>query len=376
MTGNTARQFVRSLYSGLIFVRAALVYWLQVFPGVGREIRAWRCRARTIPDADLRYVALKVSRTKRGNLEGAAAFAAFASRRYRTAVIQAQVALQAIYDYVDTLAERPNPDPVNNSSQLHQAMLNAIEPAATHLDYYARHSSHEDGRYLVALVETSQAALVTLPSWLSIAAATSRFARRIICYQTFNVPIAPDGGDPLKAWAAKETPARFDLRWWETAASAGSSLGIFVLLATAANPGITPLEIQGIEEAYFPWIGALHSLLDHLIDIDEDTDDGQQNFMTQYTSPREAAIRLRMLTRESIRHIGLLPNATPHKLVLSGMVSFYLSAREAHLPGARLATKYVLGASGASGSIALVMLRARRALDRRALPSKQSASPP
>jgi tetraprenyl-beta-curcumene synthase len=375
VTGNTARQFVRSLYSGFLFARAALVYWLQVFPGVEREVRAWRRRARTIPDADLRDVALKVLRTKHGNLEGAAAFAAFAPRRHRAAVIRAQVALQAIYDYVDTLSEEPNPDPVGNSRQLHQAVRCALEPAAAHLDYHARHSSHQDSGYVVALVEACRAALITLPSRLLIAAATRRFARRIIHYQSFNVPMARGDHDPLKAWAAHVTPVCFDLRWWETAASMGSSLGIFVLLALAADPDITPLEIRGIEEAYFPWIGALHSLLDHLIDIEEDASEGQRNFMAQYTSPHEAAIRLRMLTRESIRHVGLLPNATPHKLVMSGMVSFYLSAREARLPGVRLVTEYVLSASGASSGVALLMLRARRALDRLALPSRHPSTP-
>ena len=367
MTGSTAQRFGRLLYSGIVFARAALVYWLQVFPDIRREVRAWQRRALTIPDANLRYVALEVSRTKRGNLEGAAAFAAFASRRYRAVVIQAQVALQAIYDYVDTLAEGPNPDPVSNSRQLHHAVRHALEPATVHPDYYACHSSHNDGRYLLALVDACRGALVTLPSRLLIAAATSRFARRIIRYQSFNMPKALDEDDPLKAWATQEIPAHFDLRWWEMAASGGSSLVIFILLASAANPNITPLEVRMIEEAYFPWIGALHSLLDHLIDIEEDAGNDQRNFMAQYTSSHEAAVRLHMLTQESIRHIELLPNATPHKLILAGMVGFYLSAREAHLPGLRLATKYILSASGASGSAALCMLRVRRAFGRRSV---------
>jgi tetraprenyl-beta-curcumene synthase len=363
MPGHAGRPFVRSLSLGAYFVRAALVYWLQVFPTVGREIRARRRRANTIADADMRNVALRVLRTKRGNLEGAAAFAAFAPRRHRAAVIRAQVALQGIYDYVDTLAEGQDRNQVDNSHQLHQAVCRALEPAAPHLDYYARHASREDGQYLVTLVESCRTALATLPSRSLIATATGRFAKRIICYQTFNVPLALHNGDPLKTWAERATPAPVDLRWWETAASAGSSLGIFVLLATAANASTTPQEVQAIEEAYFPWIGALHSLLDHLIDIDEDMRDGQRNFMAQYVSPRESATRLRILTKESIHRISLLPNAAPHKLILAGMVSFYLSAKEAHLPGVQLATEHILSSSGGIAAVALSMFRVRRVLD-------------
>ena len=67
-----------------------------------------------------------------------------------------------------------------------------------------------------------------------------------------------------------------------------------------------------------------------------------------------------MLARESVRRVELLPNAAPHRLVLAGMVSFYLSAREAQLPGVRLATEYVLRDSGAIAGAALLMLRVRR----------------
>lgn len=367
MTGNAGRPFVRSLHVGLCFAQAALVYWLHVFPAVARGIRAWRRRARAIPDANLRVTALTVLQTKRGNLEGAAAFAAFAPRRRRAAVIRAQVALQGIYDYVDALAEQANNDPIGNSRQLHQAVSRALEPTAPHADYYARQVSRDDGRYLAALVNACRAALASLPSQLLIAAAASRFAQRIISYQSFNMPVTLLRGDPLKAWAQQATPTQLELRWWETAASAGSSLGIFVLLAVAADSSATPREIRAIEDAYFPWIGALHSLLDNLIDIQEDRRDGQRNFVAQYTSRREAATRLRMLTKESIRHIGIMPNSVPHKLVLAGMVASYLSAKEAHLPGVRLATEHILSASGGIATVALVMLRMRRALDRLAL---------
>lgn len=367
MTGSAGRQFVRSFQLGFCFTRAALVYWLHVFPSVEREIRAWRRRACAVPDADLRNVALTVLRTKRSNLDGAAAFAAFATRAHRAAVIRAQVALQGIYDYVDTLAEESSNDPVTNSHQLHQAVCRALEPTAPHPDYYACHMLGGDGRYLVTLAEACRTALATLPSRLLITAATSRFADRIISYQSFNMPVTLLSGDPLKAWAQQATPPNVELRWWETAASAGSSLGIFVLLTVAADPSATSREIQAIEEAYFPWVGALHSLLDNLIDIEEDMREGQRNFLMQYASPREAAIRLRMLTTESIRRVGLLPNAVPHRLVLIGMVASYLSAREAHLPSVQLATEYVLSAVGGIAVVALLMLRVRRALDGLAL---------
>jgi tetraprenyl-beta-curcumene synthase len=363
MTGSAGRPFVRTLELGPAFVRAALVYWFQVFPQVASEVRYWQRRVRTIPDESLRNVALTAQQSKRGNLEGAAAFAAFAPREYRPEVIRAQVGLQGIYDYVDTLAEQSNQDDVSNSRQLHQALCRALEPTMPHPDYYAYQTARQDGRYLVVIVETCRDALANLPSRLGVATAVNRFVERIIHYQTFNAPTRDDK-DRMKAWAMLQTPTHSDMRWWETAASAGSSLGLFALVAFAADPSITLSEIEAIERAYFPWIGALHSLLDHLIDMQEDASDGQRNFMTLYSSPQEAAVRLQMLTEKSVEHIGRLSNAKPHRLVLAGMVSSYLSTREAYAPDVRLTTSYVLGASGAFVRASLFIHRARRALDR------------
>jgi tetraprenyl-beta-curcumene synthase len=362
VAGNAQRPLPCRLQLGFLFIRAALVYWLEVFPRVKAEVLACQRRARTIPDESLRAIALKVQRSKRGNLEGAAAFAAFVPHRHRMAVVRAQVALQAIYDYVDTLSEQPHHDPVSNSQQLHQALRQALEPTRLQLDYYAHDPSREDGQYLQAIVETTQAALNVLPARASIATAASCFAERIISYQSFNVPPSPGTDDLLKTWATRETPAGLDLRWWETAASAGSSLGIFVLIALAATPGLTTPEIQAIEEAYFPWIGALHSLLDSLIDMEEDGRAGERNLVAQYPSEYEAACRMRMLASESRRRIELLPNAPHHQLVLSGMVGFYLSAPEAHLPAARLLTRELLSASGDLADLARLMLRVRQHL--------------
>lgn len=363
MTGDTGRPFIRRLALGVAFVRAALVYWLQVFPRVAGEVGRRRRRAGAIPDPGLRETALWVLRTKRDNLEGAAAFAAFAQRAGRARAIGAQVGLQGIYDYVDALSEQPHRDPVGNSRHLHQALRRALQPAEPHPDYYAMQAGRHDGEYLVALVQACRAALVGLPSHTYVIEAAERAVERIVAYQTFNVA-SPDKSDRLREWATVQASAGEDLRWWETAASAGSSLGLFALISLAADPETAPAEIPAIERAYFPWVGALHSLLDSLVDIREDTREGQRNLITLYASPREAALRLRMLTRESLGQVAQIAHAAPHQLILAGMVGSYLSEGEARRPNVRLASDAVIDVAGGLACVALRMHRLRRALRR------------
>lgn len=343
-----------------VFAHAARNYWFDVFPRICREIRGWHQRANTIPDSTLREFALAVHASKRGNLEGAAAFAAFTSPANRPAVVRAQVAFQAIYDYVDTLAEQPNSDPINNGWRLHQALLVSLDPTAPHLDYYAYHSQNADAGYLAEIIDACRDALSTLPSYASVAESARRLAGRIVSYQSFNLTKMQGSYAALECWAGDEIPPHSELRWWETAASAGSSLGIFALIAMASRPRVSLCEAIAVENAYFPWIGSLHSLLDSLIDLPEDIDAGEQNLVTHYASAEEMAARMRMITVESVRHSESLPDGPQHALVLAGMVCFYLSANEAQLPYARQARAQILGALEGFAKPTMFVLNIRR----------------
>jgi tetraprenyl-beta-curcumene synthase len=351
----------------MAFVTAARRYWLAVFPRIYHERRYWRKRAEQIPDPQLRRLALEAQRAKRGNVEGAAAFAAFAPRGHRAAVVQAQVAFQSVYDYVDTLSEQPSDDPIANGLQLHGALLAALRPGSPQPQYYARYGRADDGGYLQEIVEACRSALATLPSSVVVEAAARRTTERIVAYQGLNLSERHGGHRELADWASRATPAGTTLRWWETAASAGSSLGLFALLAAAARPTLAPKHAAAIEAAYWPWIGALHSLLDSLIDYREDAAAGQRSLLDYYDNPREMAARLGLLATEALRAAVSLPTPSEHCLVLTGMVSYYLTAPEANNARAVQAAQIVTDALGTLIKPAMLVLRVRRTV-RRAMP--------
>ena len=206
-----------------MFGATALRYWTGVFPGVCRELARWRRRAGEIADPVLRGLALEAP-GKRGNIEGAAAFAVFVPRSHRNLVLRAVVAFQTAYNYLDLLAEQPGPDPAANARRLHEALLVAlgrVRTQSSHPDYY-------------------------------------------------------------------EHQRRLDAR-----------------------------RDHYIEQTYFPWIGALHSLLDNLVDVAEDHATGQHNLIGCYASTLEASTRMRLLAECSRRAARELPGDS-HGLILRG----------------------------------------------------------
>jgi tetraprenyl-beta-curcumene synthase len=350
------------------FLKAARRYWLSVFPRICRESRHWRRRANAIPDPVLHRLALEAQRIKRGNIEGSAAFAAFATRAHRCEVVRAQVAFQSAYDYADTLSEQPSEDPVTNGRQLHQALLAALDQDAGHPDYYALHPRRGDAGYLEQIVDACRSALDALPSHAAITGPARRLAERIVAYQSLNLSEPQGGHRHLEEWAVRETPRGTGLRWWETAAAAGSSLGLFALIAAAAQPALLPADALAIEHAYWPWVGALHSLLDSLIDEPEDAAVAQRSLLDYYTTPQETAARLQVLAREALRAVRSLPNAHEHVLILAGMASFYLTAPEASSPTAQLVSRRVIETLGPIARPSMTVFGARRTASRIAHP--------
>jgi tetraprenyl-beta-curcumene synthase len=393
-TGSDAVKIVEHAALGAAFAGAARRYWITVFPQVRRELCHWHERAGKIPDPILRRIALDAQR-KRGNIEGAAAFAAFAPRSTRAALVRALVSFQAAYDYLDVLAEQPQADPVAGARGLHEALLHALGQASTgsvevgaaarieteggagtegraetgsgQPDYYTGYPQREDGGYLVELVSACRMALSTLPSYASAAAAARGAAERIVEFQSLNLSRPQGEHDALARWARTATAPGLRLRWWETAAAGGSPLQVYALIAAAAEPELPEEDVRAIEDAYFPWIGALHSLLDHFVDRTEDAASAQRNLIDYYRGTEEAAGRMLELATQAARAARALPRGHRHAVILTGMAGYYLSHTEAAAPAAQPIARNVSAAIGPLLAPTLLVFRGRRGFEGRAV---------
>jgi tetraprenyl-beta-curcumene synthase len=336
---------------------------MEVFPRVLREVHRRRMLATRIPDPALRRFALEALERKHGNLEGAAAFAALVPRANRPMVVRALVACQAICDYLDLLSEQPSRDPIANGYRLHEALIVATTPGEPHRDYYAYHPHGEDGGYLKALIDGARSALSALPSLCSVVDPLGLATERIAVYQSFNHGDAQGSYEPFERWAAQTTNPHTGLRPWETAAGAGSTLAIFALIAAAADPRLRFSAASEVESAYFPWIGSLHSLLDSLVDHEEDIASEGRALVGYYSSPRDAAHRMGVIAREAMGRVRALPDGRRHALILAAMASFYLcELRSSTSLHAQLAAASVLDAIGGLAVPTMAILAARRSL--------------
>jgi tetraprenyl-beta-curcumene synthase len=274
--------------------------------------------------------------------------------------VRALVAFQAAYNYLDTLSELPSREPVANGEQLHQALLTALHPGVSHLDYYAYNPDQGDGGYLCAILDTTRRAVSGLPSFAAMGPTARGAAARIVDFQTLNLSESQGGHAELERWAATLTPAGSGLAWWETAASAGSSLAVHALIAAASDPHLGSLDAREIDRAYFPWLGALHSLLDSLVDRAEDHGNRQRSLLDYYHSPADAAINLSSLATRARGAGQRVPNPSSHRVIATAMCSYYLSAPECNTHEGRIITRSLTKALGIPLNVAILMFRVRR----------------
>lgn len=317
----------------------------EVFPRVKKELVFWTLRAERASDALLSHQALDSLQRKAFHCLGGSIYALYPGVERET-MIEFVVAYQTISDYLDNLVDAANVQDEEAFALLHLAMTEALDPDAELSDYYAKYPHQEDGGYLDHLVKTCQANLKALPSFPAVKSELVRLASLYSSLQTYKHLSLEEREQKMRSWIGPNLADFPAVSVWEFAAATGSTLGIFCLVAAAHRPGLTPEEVTKIKQAYFPWICGLHILLDYFIDLIEDRETQQLNFVKYYSSISERDDRLALFLRKSLGSAGQLTYPKFHQAVVEGLLAMYLSDSKTNIEELNAGTCALLAAGG------------------------------
>jgi tetraprenyl-beta-curcumene synthase len=348
--------------AGLALLLANVRYWTSVAPIVRGELRRWQGRALAIEDPELRALALDKLRGEGFHAEAAAMLATLAPRSHRRDVVEAIVALELLFDYLDGLTERPSSDPLGEGERLFEAYTGAVTVRDETAPRQSRLGLDDDpaeidglrvgdGGYLDALSETVGGAIERLPAAGAVTDVAQRTAARSGLAQTRMHAASQLGAAQVEAWARREAEGT-GLAWREILAGAASSvLVLHALIAAAADSCTTGEEAEEIASAHLSTC-VLLTLLDGLVDHDEDTraggdtsgagtlgpagpragglESGGLGYIDLYEDRDELSQTLTDATRRAASQARTLRNGPHHAMTLVGVVAYYTSA-----PGAR-----------------------------------------
>ncbi len=123
---------------------------------------------------------------------------------------------------------------------------------------------------------------------------------------------------------------------------------------------MTSYEAQRIGAAYFPSVCAISALLDSLIDLERDANTTNHSFAANYTSSDQAAERYAAIIVDAEAQLSRLQQARRHKILLIGVLGYYLSAREARSDFAYAVTEQATNAASSTIWPVLMVMRIRR----------------
>ncbi len=318
--------------AGLALLLATARYWTSVAPSVGRELKRWELRARAIEDPDLRALALSKLHGEGFHAEAAAMLATRAPRSHRGSVVEAIVALELLYDYLDGLTERPSSDPLGDGELLFGALVNAVTLVPTCTREPFEKPELNDNGYLEGLSRAVVVAFARLPAAPAITEIAQRIAARSGQAQARMHAAPMLGTAQLQEWAAAQENGG-GLHWRELVAGAASSvLVLHALIAAAADPHTTTENAGEIAAAYLPAC-VLLTLLDGLVDHEHDArPEGRAaaGYLGLYEEHSQLPDVLGDAARRAGSRLRALPGGADHAMILAGVVAYYGSA-----PGAQ-----------------------------------------
>lgn len=315
---------LRSLFAGGPTTALELIRFMtRIVPLSAAALEAIRERAQMIPDRQLRAEALSSIDRKAYHVAGACILATFlppdAARKYVAIVAP----LETIYDYLDNLCDRHPEVGVEAYPVLHFAIGDALDPHAPVRDYYALGPAGDDGGYLRDLVHRTQHALAHAPHLDLLGPHFSQAAALYGEMQTHKHYPAGEREQRCVAWYERHRDRYADIDWHEFASAAGSQFHVYGPLFEAFLGRRDAIACT--YDAYFPYVSALHVLLDAFIDQAEDREHGELNFSHVYGGTVALRRRVRSLFDAAKARLRVLPGGRAHRFVLDVMTLFYLS---------------------------------------------------
>lgn len=298
-------------------------FLLRVVPASARALASLRSHAERVPDDRLRAEALASIGGKAFHVAGASILATFLSHERARHYIDIVAPLETIYDYLDNLCDRHPDVPPEAYPVLHRAVADALDPSAPLRDYYALGPRGDDGGYLSMLVRRTQNALATAPYGDRLRAPFAEAASFYAELQTFKHLEPGRRERECVAWYERNRERFGQLDWHEFACASGSNMHVFGALYEAFAE--RPDAIARTYDAYFPYVAALHILLDSFIDRREDREHGDLNFADPYGGALALRNRFLWMTAQAEANIDRLDDAHVHRFVLRVMTLFYLS---------------------------------------------------
>ena len=294
-------------------------------PTTKHFLNLYEKQARQITDSTLKKEALASLSKKAFHCYGASFYAVLAKDSLRQDYLKFMTAYQTMCDYLDNLVDQTKVINETNFRRLHQSLLDVFKLTPPTQNYYQYQIQQHDSGYLNMLVRLCQESLKKIPHYALYASWLERLAGLYVELQVYKHLELSKREERLIQLRNEHQRLAKNLSWFEFSAACGSTLGIFTLVAYAMNQERYNVSPEEIFYATFPAVQELHIMLDYLIDLEEDKEDGELNFFSYYNNLEVGVNELLKIYHEAQQGVLVLPEKSFHQTINDGLFALYLA---------------------------------------------------
>lgn len=255
------------------------------------------------------------------------------------------ISFQAISDYLNNLCTKSVLYNESAVRQLHLAMLDAVDPNRIPGNYSHYYPYKCNTDYLKKLVDICRLKIKDLPSYTMVIGKIKKYIQLYTDLQSYKNLPKKAREECLNIWSDYYIRQFPGISCWEFSASSDSTLGIYIMYASAFDPKLTTENVKAIDDAYFPWICGLQKLLASYIEAREDMLTDCLSFTDFYKNLKQCEERLTFFTERAVESCFGLQNPEFHLTVVKALLGMYLSDPRAFFGLYRLASRNLLANS-------------------------------
>jgi tetraprenyl-beta-curcumene synthase len=188
--------------------------------------------------------------------------------------------------------------------------------------------------------------LAVLPFYGLVAPKMKKYIQFFIDLQSYRYYPPLASVEMLKVWSSGYLQRYHDIYWWEFCAAADSLSGILTMYAAATGAKLSGDEVALLDEACFPWLCGLESLLRSVLQMRTQEAEGL-NFASFYSNLKECEERILFFAEKASASFMKLRNGAEYCNILKALISLYLTEPEAEFGMLKLASSFILKKSSA-----------------------------
>jgi tetraprenyl-beta-curcumene synthase len=232
--------------------------------------------------------------------------------------------------------------------KLYSCLSSAVDPSRSisctfdNLSKAASKGQKSEQAHFLCMSDQCRLQLAVLPSFSLVALKLKKYMQFHVDLHSYMYYPEETRSEYLQTWSDYYLKRYPGISIMEFCAASDSLLGIIAMYTSASNPKLTSMELKLLDEACFPWLCGLESLLHSYVTLRLTENSKQLNYCSSYKNLKECEERLTYFAKKAEEACMKLKESNFYISLIRMILGIYLSVPDANFGMHRLTSLNIL----------------------------------